>query len=193
MEKSASFGSSCEELRKMALGKRCRPNVRPARDGEDLGLGLGLGFVRYTRSMSGKRIAISSNMDVDSTAIAPIIAESPEKSLLETLPQDILIRVLCGVDHDDLKQLFLVSKQIKEAALIAKQLHFEYSTPRKFLAFRNPFDLGNGGASEDLAKTPNAPKQVRCRSRLNEKKLADLSVNLFPSSPDDENFDQGKI
>ncbi|GMP74880.1 hypothetical protein CsSME_00032148 [Camellia sinensis var. sinensis] len=119
MEKSDLVENCCEELRKkMALGKRCGSNVK--RDNE--GLGLGSGFVRYTRSMSGKRIALSSNMEVDSTVTTPRMKKhcsekmmSFDKSLLEALPQDILIRILCNVDHDDLKQLFHVSKPIREA------------------------------------------------------------------------------
>ncbi|XP_052181927.1 F-box protein SKIP27-like, partial [Diospyros lotus] len=67
------------------------------------------------------------------------------------------IRVLCGVDHDDLKQLFHVSKTIREATLIAKQWHFAYSTPAKTSAFRNSIDLEDTGDIE----APNAPKQFR--------------------------------
>ncbi|KAI8525357.1 hypothetical protein RHMOL_Rhmol13G0224300 [Rhododendron molle] len=171
----------------MALGKRCGSNANTASEG----LGLGFGCVRYTRSMSGKRVAISSNMEVDSTVASPplkrqcsmeMVASSCEKSLLEALPQDILIRVLCGVGHDDLKQLFHVSKQIREATVIAKQWHFAYSTPKKISAFRNPIDLGDF----EEAKTPNAPKQCRShRNRLSGKKLADISVALFASPAED--------
>lgn len=162
----------------MALGKRC---------GSTASEGLGFGVVRYTRSMSGKRVGFSSNMEVDSTITSPplkrqcsleMMIPSSEKSLLEALPQDILIRVLCGVGHDDLKQLFHVSKQIREATKIAKQWHFAYSTPKKVSAFRNPIDLGD---FEELG-TPNAPKQCRSRRpRLSGKKLADISVALFAS------------
>ncbi|KAL7213185.1 hypothetical protein ACSBR2_015817 [Camellia fascicularis] len=104
-----------------------------------------------------------------------------DKSLLEALPQDILIRILCNVDHDDLKQLFHVSKPIREATLIAKQWHFAYSTPTKTLAFRNSIDLGDAEDIEEV-EAPNAPKQFRNqRSRLSRKKLADISVALFAS------------
>ena len=79
----------------MALGKRSGSRVKCERDG----LGLGFGLVRYTRSMSGKRIAISSNMEVDSTVTTPTkkrqccekMILSSDKSLLEALPQDILV------------------------------------------------------------------------------------------------------
>ncbi|GMP34756.1 hypothetical protein CsSME_00007496 [Camellia sinensis var. sinensis] len=119
MEKSDLAENCWEELRKkMGLEKGCGLNVK--RDNE----GLGLGFVRYTRSMSGKRIALSSNMEVDSTVTTPRMKKprsekmlSFDKSLLEALPQDILIRILCNVDHDDLKQLFHVSKPIREAVI----------------------------------------------------------------------------
>nr|GEV19832.1 zinc finger, CCHC-type [Tanacetum cinerariifolium] len=36
-------------------------------------------------------------------------------SNLEALPQEMLVRVLCGVQHDDLRRLFFVSKAIREA------------------------------------------------------------------------------
>ena len=32
-----------------------------------------------------------------------MVEEDAEKSILESVPQDILIRILYGVDHDDLK------------------------------------------------------------------------------------------
>ncbi|KAL7191422.1 hypothetical protein ACSBR2_023490 [Camellia fascicularis] len=176
MEKSDLVENCWEELRKkMGLEKGCGSNVK--RDNE----GLGLGFVRYTRSMSGKRIALSGNMEVDSTVTTPRMKKprsekmmSFDKSLLEALPQDILIRILCNVDHDDLKQLFHVSKPIREATLIAKQWHFAYTTPTTNLAFPN-------------VEATNALEQFRNqRSRLSRKKLADISVALLASPDKDQ-------
>lgn len=171
----------------VTLGNIWESNLEPTGEG----LGLGLGFVRYRRSMSGKRIAISSNMEVDSTPTLkkPCLDRTPaapNKSLLEALPQDILIRILCGVDHDDLKQLYSVSKPIREAALIAKQCHFAYSTPtKKRLPFRNSTNLGDEDILEEVeAEAPGAPKQSwphRARTRLSAKKLAGISVALFAS------------
>ncbi|KAL3615050.1 hypothetical protein CASFOL_040711 [Castilleja foliolosa] len=98
---------------------------------------------------------------------------------IDDLPQEILIRVLCGVEHDDLKSLFCVSKAIREASLVAKQSHFAYNTPRKTVFFQPAEDFDS-----DI-EAPNAPKQSRIqRSRLSAKKLGDISVNLFGS--DDE-------
>ncbi|KAH9611849.1 hypothetical protein KSS87_019528 [Heliosperma pusillum] len=105
-------------------------------------------------------------------------------SLLEALPQELLIKVICGVDHDDLKRLFFVSKTVRDAAIIAKKCHFAYSTPSKTKAFRNSIDMLNDNnaleCSDDF-EAPNAPKQGRKknRKRLDSKKLDDISVALF--------------
>ncbi|XP_010277938.1 PREDICTED: F-box protein SKIP27-like [Nelumbo nucifera] len=105
------------------------------------------------------------------------------KSLLEALPQDLLIRVLCSVDHDDLKELFHVSKTIREATLIAKQWHFAFRTPVKPMGLRSFGDLEDE-SKFDAQEAPNAPRQKRALgSRLNRKKLADISVALFRSPP----------
>lgn len=182
----------------MALGKKCGSSLKSKRGGGMVAdEELGLGFVRYTRALGRKRILISNNFEASPIDSAPKISSKKrcgermtlesERSLLEALPQDILIRVLCGVNHEDLKQLFHVSKSIREATLIAKQWHFAYSTPSKTRAFRTAFDLENQSEFDDI-EAPNAPRQSRPRrSRLPEKKLADISVALF-ASPDEEQW-----
>ncbi|KAF5728956.1 F-box protein [Tripterygium wilfordii] len=153
---------------------------------------LGYGLVKHTRGFGRKRVVISNDVEaqsLDSSPRTPLKRQRSqkmnfdlEKSALESLPQDILIRVLCGVEHGDLKQLFHVSKTIREATLIAKQWHFAYSTPRKTRAFRNPIDLEENLNELDDAEAPNAPKQARRhRAQISEKSLADISVALFAS------------
>ncbi|KAA8519886.1 hypothetical protein F0562_014204 [Nyssa sinensis] len=202
----------------MALGKKCGSNE-----------GLGLRFVRYTRSFGRKRIVLSNNIVVDATVTSPRKKQcceimNSDKSLLEALPQDILvsskslnyifmylcvfqfslsstgkvgvfvlqIRILCGVNHDDLKQLFHVSKLIREATLIAKQWHFAYSTPTKTLAFGNSIALKDSREFNEV-EAPNAPKQMgHYRSRVNGKKLADISVALF-AAPDGEGWPRKEL
>ncbi|KAK9714765.1 hypothetical protein RND81_06G118200 [Saponaria officinalis] len=102
-------------------------------------------------------------------------------SLLEALPQELLIKVICGVDHDDLKQLFFVSKTVRASALIAKKLHFAYSTPSKTKAFRNSIDMLNTLEFSEEIEAPNAPKQARKmnRKRLDRKKLDEVATALF--------------
>lgn len=99
-----------------------------------------------------------------------------EKSHLESLPQDILIRIVCGVNHEDLEQLFPVSRTICGAALVAKRLHFPFTTPRKTPVF----------PTSDEVKTPGAPKISRPRRSLNSKHLASISANLFVSDSESE-------
>ena len=49
-----------------------------------------------------------------------MVEEDAEKSILESVPQYILIRILCSVDHDDLKKLFHVSSTIRDATITAR-------------------------------------------------------------------------
>ena len=106
-----------------------------------------------------------------------MVKEDAEKSILESVPQDILIRILCGVDHDDLKQLFHVSRTIREATIKTRKSHFEYSIPSKVLVFRDSLDWEEPSSFEEL-QTPNAPKQSRRRrSRLKGK--PSFAVALF--------------
>ncbi|KAI3732070.1 hypothetical protein L1987_63267 [Smallanthus sonchifolius] len=149
-----------------------------------MGTNCGLGLVRRTSSFGRKRVLILNQMDIDSVDVdLPMKKRSVrggfsfERSLMEALPQDILIKVICGVEHDDLKRLFHVSKQIKEAVMIAKKLHFAYSTPKKVPAFRFSFDQS---PDVDEVEAPNAPRQSRvARSRLCGKKRDHLSMALF--------------
>ncbi|XP_009606394.1 F-box protein SKIP27 [Nicotiana tabacum] len=152
---------------------------------------LGLGIVRST-SFGRKRVTLSNTVDVDFISTTPTKRfcsrnsfSTNEKSGLESLPKDILIRIVCGVDHDDLKSLFHVSTAIREVTLIAKKMHFEFSTPRKTLPFRNAFDMEDSGNSDEV-EPPNAPKLPKiARSRLSRKKLAEISVALFASDAEE--------
>ncbi|KAL8107884.1 F-box protein At1g61340-like [Apium graveolens] len=151
---------------------------------------LGFGYISLSRSWSfgRKRVFLSNNLEeVDSCFAATpnkkcCVEDSlmgSEKSLIEALPQDILIKILCGVEHDDLKRLFYVSKSIRAATVIAKQWHFAYNTPTKKLIFKNPVKFENSDDVYEL-EAPNAPKQSRIsRSRLNGNKQGLLSRRLF--------------
>ncbi|CAI0407231.1 unnamed protein product [Linum tenue] len=161
------------------------------------------------RSFGRKRIVISQNLACcwdsemsprtplkrlcsEPLALGAVMAEideqrTEEKSVLASLPQDILIKVLCGVNHEDLKQLLLVSKPISEATSIAKESHFAYSTPTKVRAFRSP--TIDYDSEIDEIEAPGAPNRAARRlpkpPRLSDKEVSDLSVALFSdaSSP----------
>ncbi|KAL6657796.1 hypothetical protein ACP70R_005576 [Stipagrostis hirtigluma subsp. patula] len=96
-------------------------------------------------------------------------------SLLESLPQDVLIKLLCKVNHSDLRQLLLVSKPVSEATVVARELHFKFATPSAKAAFR-------GEEGDELEDGPGAPEQHRvARSRLRGKNMASVAVNLAAS------------
>ncbi|KAL1201823.1 F-box protein SKIP27 [Cardamine amara subsp. amara] len=166
---------------------------------EEEELELGLGSVRFSRGLGRKRILISSSVREYMSKSAVEIPASPdfppvkcplkrsrtivsssssssEKSRLESLPQDLLIRVICCVDHEDLNSLNIVSKSIREASLIAKKLHFAYTTPKKTRAFRNSFHL----EEDDIEEPPNAPSHYRLTRAKRKEELSSISVALFP-------------
>ncbi|KAJ1291431.1 hypothetical protein BS78_02G315000 [Paspalum vaginatum] len=96
-------------------------------------------------------------------------------SLLESLPQDVLIKVLCKVNHSDLRPLLLVSKPVNEATIVAREMHFKFATPSAKSVFRDD----ECGDDED---GPGAPKQHRvARSLFPVKNLESIAVNLSAS------------
>ncbi|XP_062087346.1 F-box protein SKIP27-like [Humulus lupulus] len=144
-----------------------------------------MGLVKYGRTQR-KRVGLY-NSGSDSISRTPlkkhcarermILNSEKETCALQALPEEILIQIVSGVDHEDLNQLNQVAKFIREAALVAEKIHFAFSTPKKGRAFTTAIDLED--VSEDI-EAPNAPKQTRARgSRLTAKKLGSISVNLF--------------
>ncbi|XP_057433403.1 F-box protein At1g61340-like [Lotus japonicus] len=131
----------------------------------------------------GRRRVLIPNNDEASPPLKRFICShgnSESSSPLEALPQEILIKVLCGVDHEDLKQLFHVSKTIREATLVAKEMHFEFSTPKKkTFALISPVDM------EEEIEAPNAPLPLKNpKSRLQGRKLSSLA--LFASMDEEQ-------
>ncbi|CAH8337595.1 unnamed protein product [Eruca vesicaria subsp. sativa] len=165
----------------------------------------GLGSKRILFSKLNQE-TLSNSDEFDSPLVKRSKTE-PNNSLLESLHQDILvsflfqkshfsvvfsdfdsyiklisqIRVLCHVDHDDLARLKRVSKTIRNAVLEAKKSHFDFSTPRKTLPFRDPISILEKDSSlsdrDDAIEPPNAPIQ---RRKLNSRSdLSRISMVLF--------------
>ncbi|CAJ2651034.1 unnamed protein product [Trifolium pratense] len=100
-------------------------------------------------------------------------------SSLETLPHDILLRVLCGVEHDDLEQLFYVSRTIRKATLIVEELHFNFSTPKNYdIKVKSPKAPFIGKQPREESKF-NLEDFTKKRKKINMKKLNDISTILF--------------
>ncbi|KAL1222881.1 F-box protein [Cardamine amara subsp. amara] len=163
----------------MALGRRILGAAKTSSKSNqnvvcDGGLGLGLEFAKSKRGFGRKRVLVSDGQIRDSSKVREETLSKSRK--LEALPQDILVRIICGVEHEDLKQLFNVSKTIREATLIAKKWHFEYTTPRKTLFFQNGLD-----SMIDLRGGIEAPLLKKHRlSRIScDKKVSKISMALF--------------
>ncbi|KAL5197969.1 hypothetical protein ABZP36_001481 [Zizania latifolia] len=138
-----------------------------------------------TRILRRKRVAVST-APIPSGPHSPVRTLCKQRrtrlqmddavSLLESLPQDVLVKLLCKVNHSDLRHLLLVSKPVSEATAVARELHFAFATPSSKTVFRVD------GGSEEEGGGPGAPKQHRvARSRIQGKNLASIAVNLSAS------------
>ncbi|XP_064977039.1 F-box protein At4g35930-like isoform X1 [Musa acuminata AAA Group] len=82
-------------------------------------------------------IRVSSHLAMDDakqqklplTPKTPQSVDCDSQSRLESLPMDILVKILCHLHHDQLRAVFHVSQRIRTAVLLARQLHFNYTTP----------------------------------------------------------------
>jgi hypothetical protein len=58
---------------------------------------------------------------------------------LLSMPEDVLLKIVCYLQHNDIKPMFLVCKQLKTTLHQAIKWHFNYATPsRMALAERTP-------------------------------------------------------
>ncbi|CAN0863368.1 F-box protein At1g61340 [Linum grandiflorum] len=92
---------------------------------------------------------------------------------LQNLPEELLVKVICGVNYPDLKNLLRVSRQMAESTLIAKEVHFNFTTPMKVVQAR-----------PEMKTAPSAPRALQqLRKRLTAEDASDLAVSLFASLP----------
>ncbi|KAG2267915.1 hypothetical protein Bca4012_061595 [Brassica carinata] len=164
-------------LRKKRLGavkSSSNTNLNVVGDGPDGGLELRLDSDKHKKRFGKKKVLISSGKIQDSKNICEKTVDKTQE--FETLPQDILIKIICGVEHGDLKQLCNVSKTIRDATLIAKKCHFEYSTPRKTLFFRDCLDsmIDFGDVIEVPLVKKHQLSKITCENRASK-----ISVSLF--------------
>ncbi|CAH8345437.1 unnamed protein product [Eruca vesicaria subsp. sativa] len=141
-----------------------------------------LGSVKITRGLGRKRVLLSSRVHESTTPLKRQRSRTSNVSLssrLETLPQELLIRVICGVDHEDLMSLSTVSKSIREASLVAKELHFAYTTPKKSRGYRNQLDPEDFSNHVEDVEPPNAPVHHRWTTAKRKEQRSNVSVALF--------------
>lgn len=139
----------------------------------------------HTKTIGRKRISVlhavggddhdnDDQQSISSRKQHKIIPTSSNR--LELLPQEILIHLLCKVNRGTLKDLILVSKTVNEAALIAKESHFDVSTPISKPCY----------VDADDGEAPDAPKRVSRTSRFSSKLIGSIAVALFAGPAEED-------
>jgi hypothetical protein len=94
----------------------------------------------------------------------PCVSESQ----LESLPMDLLVKIVCHLHHDQLKAVFHVSQRIRMATILARQYHFNYTTPdrsrQEMLRVMTPVPINRwpfrsrGDGNPTMVSSPHTPK-----------------------------------
>lgn len=130
------------------------------------------------------------------TPKTPRIDECQSESRLESLPIDLLVKILCCLHHDQLRAVFHVSQRIRKAVIVARQFHFNYTTPDRsrleMLSTMTPrpsehwpfLCRGDGkGLRIPSPHTPKAPRHgPRPPSRLKVSEMRQVTAVLFKES-----------
>ncbi|KAH9290189.1 hypothetical protein KI387_034306 [Taxus chinensis] len=194
-----------------------RPSIRQRRRGAKKVWKAKTGEIRalngnYTRG--SKRIPLNctshgSSADVNTPVknrSSPVYfgeGDSRRETDIESLPFDILVQIICCFLHEELKPLSYVSTKFKAAVAIARQMHFDFSTPVRVRSNkRRASSLMPDESSENYAttfegleclysspktpSTPNAPKQVGKfqKTQIFPEDMKEISKLLFsPGTP----------
>ncbi|KAI0520369.1 hypothetical protein KFK09_007841 [Dendrobium nobile] len=124
----------------------------------------------------------------------PASVNSECHSRLESLPIELLVKILCYLHHDQLRAVFHVSQRIRSAVIIARQTYFNYTTPDRsrleMLRIQTPlptehwpFTRGQGkGIRISSPLTPKAPRQAPRPPRLHLLDIKQVAAVLFQDS-----------
>ncbi|CAK7334195.1 unnamed protein product [Dovyalis caffra] len=130
------------------------------------------------------------------TPKTPRIEDCDTESRLESLPMELLVKILCHLHHDQLRAVFHVSQRVRKAVLLARQFHFNYTTPdrsrQEMLLTMTPrptehwpfVSKGNGkGIFMPSPHTPKAPRHgPRPPSRIKITEMKSIAAVLFQDS-----------
>ncbi|KAG6397612.1 hypothetical protein SASPL_143782 [Salvia splendens] len=134
--------------------------------------------------------------NLGNTPKTPRMEDSASESRLESLPIDLLVKILCHLHHDQLRAVFHVSQKIRKSVVIARQFHFNYTTPdrsrQEMLNTMTPLPtehwpfMGKGGEKGMLIASPHTPKAPkhgpRPPSRLKFTEMRQVAAVLFQDS-----------
>ncbi|XP_020592189.1 F-box protein At4g35930-like [Phalaenopsis equestris] len=115
-------------------------------------------------------------------------------SRLESLPIELLVKILCYLHHDQLRAVFHVSQRIRSAVIIARQTYFNYTTPDRsrleMLRIQTPLPTESWPFTRGVGKgirissplTPKAPRQPPRPPRLHLLDIKQVAAVLFQDS-----------
>lgn len=98
------------------------------------------------------------------------VEDCNSESRLESLPMDLLVKIMCHLHHDQLKAVFHVSQRIRKAVVTARQFYFNYTTPdrsrQEMLRTMTPlptehWPFSKGDGKGNFLRTPKTPKAPR--------------------------------
>ncbi|CAL9146731.1 unnamed protein product [Musa hybrid cultivar] len=145
-------------------------------------------------------IRVTSHLAIDDakqqklplTPKTPQSVDCDSQSRLESLPMDILVKILCHLHHDQLRAVFHVSQRIRTAVLLARQLHFNYTTPdrsrQEMLNTKTPVPtehwpfVSKADGKRPTPHTPKAPRHGGPRPRLHLLDMRQIAAVLFQES-----------
>lgn len=121
----------------------------------------------------------------------PSRADTDCYSRLESLPIELLVKILCHLHHDQLRAVFHVSQRVRSAVIIARQTYFNYTTPDRsrleMLRIQTPlptecwpFTSGRLRLSGPI--TPKAPRHGPCPPRFHLLEIKQVAAVLFQDS-----------
>ncbi|CAA7405680.1 unnamed protein product [Spirodela intermedia] len=131
-----------------------------------------------------KRTCCSPLDDPTQKPLNRMLPRAESSGHLDHLPEDLMVSIISRVDHGDLRHLLLVSKSVRDAAIISKESHFDFKTPLSRPAFRggdlldSEDEHGGDQAGDDDREAPGAPRRVS-RTRTSRKDLTAITVALF--------------
>ncbi|BAF26595.1 F-box protein At4g35930 isoform X1 [Oryza sativa Japonica Group] len=134
--------------------------------------------------------------------VMPITPKTPQSdelsdghSRLESLPLELLIKIICCLHHDQLNIVFHVSKRIRKAVELARQYHFNYTTPdrsrQELLQHTTPLPtehwpfmsrIDGKDVRISTPRTPKAPKHAPRLARLELLDFKPITAVLFPDT-----------
>ncbi|KAJ8764310.1 hypothetical protein K2173_006050 [Erythroxylum novogranatense] len=130
------------------------------------------------------------------TPKTPCADVSDSDSRLESLPMDLLVKILCHLHHDQLRAVFHVSRRIRRAVVVARQSHFNFTTPdrsrQELLSSMTPQPtehwpfLSRGDRKGVFMPSPHTPKAPRHGprppSRIKITEMKQIAAVLFQDS-----------